>query len=722
MKLGAVCSRLRRLAGGARRRPAGSAARPAKAVRVLLLTAEEGDGHTSVARALAAELAEEGAACVVADALQGGLGRVVPLLSRDAYRLQLRWAAWTYGLEYLVFTRLAPARALARFGLALLGSRPLARMIRRHAPDIVVSTHPAVTAVLGSLRRRGRLRVPVVATITDFGVHPLWSHAGVDVHLVMHESLLASVERVAGPGSARVSRPIVHPRFRAPLPRARARELLGLPANRPLVVVSGGGWGVGRVEEAVRAALRVPGLSIVCVAGRNGRLERRLRAAFTGEERVRVLGFTERMSELLAAADTLVDATVGVTCLEALTRGCRVIVYGAPPGHSRDSARELARLGLAELATSPAQLERSLLGLGRPEPRRAALAAAPAAATVVLGVRPRQPAERRRRAVAVAFAATVATLGLAGFAFGSTAAYDLVSRTLRLQSLSRVDVAEPAVGLVIRAPAPALPRLAAVLLRRRARASFALSDRPGGDVARALAAARAEVLPVLPVDDPARWPRIRRDLECEARPLGPQGRLYFVAPPSGLTLGGYLLAHSVGGVPVVGAVRLDRRHPLDPGRLQAGEIVLVTLDASPAAAATLGRLLTVLATRGLHAVSVSALVALAERTARTADERASRKTPTATARSERASAARTGVPIVQLSPVRSGASDTGTIVLATATTGAARVAGAVWSADISLRVPTPAARPMAGSQTSSPAQAEAETSSTASFVARPSQA
>jgi len=689
---------------------------------VLVLTAEEGEGHTSAARALAAELQEHGAICAVVDALQGGLGRVVPFFSRDAYRLQLRWAAWSYGLEYFVFTRLAPARALARFGLALLGSRPLARMIRRHSPDVIVSTHPAVTAVLGSLRRRGRLRVPVVATITDFGVHPLWSNAGVDLHLVMHPALLGHVEEVAGIGSARVARPIVHPRFRVPLSRARARELLDLPSEGQLVVVSGGGWGVGRVEEAVRTALRVPATRVVCITGRNERLQRRLQALFAAEERVKVVGFTTRMSELLAAADALIDTTVGVTCLEALTRGCRVIVYGAPPGHSRDSARALARLGLGEAAWSSAELERLLHGLERAEPLEATLDAAPTAATLVLGAGPRLQPSRRSRAVAVAFATVVAALGLAGFAFASPDAYDLVSRTLRLQSLTRVAVDEPVVGLVIRAPESAVPLLARELRRRSERASFALPERSTARAQHMLAAWGDEALPVLPVDNPARWLAVRRDLKRRAHRLGPRGRIYFVAPPSGLSLAGYVFAHTAGGVPVIGAVTLDRYHPAKSGRLQAGEVVLVTVDGSPEGESVLKNFVSALEERGLRAVSVSSLVASAERTAMTADERARRSTPAKVTRSDVKSAAWVDASVPQRSPATTGARPTGTTVVTTATTGATRVAGAVWSADISLSVPTPAATSIVGSQTASPVQAEAAAVSAASLVSRPSRA
>src|SRR5437879_6800333 len=110
----------------------------------------------------------------------------------------------------------------------------------------------------------------------------------------MHESCLAPVERVAGKGSARVAGPIVAPAFRETCERAAARRALGLPADVPVVVVSGGGWGVGDVEGAAGSALRIEDAIVVCVCGRNELLRARLERAFPAEPRVRVLGFTRQ--------------------------------------------------------------------------------------------------------------------------------------------------------------------------------------------------------------------------------------------------------------------------------------------------------------------------------------------------------------------------------------------------------------------------------------------
>ena len=123
-------------------------------MRVLILTADVGEGHRSAARALAHELAlQEGAEPLLADGL-AGLGPLLRVLIRDGYRLQLRFCPWAYGLVFWLFTRVGPLRTLARTALLLLGGRRLLRVVREFEPGVVVSTFPAVTSVLGGLLPR----------------------------------------------------------------------------------------------------------------------------------------------------------------------------------------------------------------------------------------------------------------------------------------------------------------------------------------------------------------------------------------------------------------------------------------------------------------------------------------------------------------------------------------------------------------------------------------
>ncbi len=612
-------------------------------LRVLVLTAEEGEGHYAAARALSHELLHDaGAEVVVRDAYKEDFGRVVPFFSRDLYHFQVRWLAWTYWLEFVLFAKFAPTRAIARAGLAICGARPLMRLIRRVTPDLIVSTHPAVTSALGYLRKRGRLKLPVVATITDLEAHPLWAHKGVDLHLVMHEACVASVERIAGRDSVKVTRPIVSPAFRASHTREEARAALDLPQDRPIFVVSGGGWAVGDVGGTVRAALGVENALVMCLAGRYEETRERLAATFADEPRVQVLGFTERMPELLAAADALIDSTVGLTCLEALTCGCPIVVHGAPPGHSRDSAKTIARIGLAELANKPSELlpalERTVAANRRPD-----FGSAPTAGSLIASARLRStPATQWRRRLVIAAAASVGTLALGGWTFASAVAFPIIARTFGLRGLATVSTPKPIVGLIVAVPAKSATTVARRLQLENAHATFAFIDVPSASTTLALRAAGDGALPAVGPERATELLSLRRHLRAEARALHLPLHFRYLAPHRGLSLAEYLAARSVGGHPIDGSVRLTPGQPLPVDGFRSGAIVVFTLGSSaPSALGSLDKVVARLSSSGLRTVSISALLGSASKTAATARERASMPAEASTSTREAISTVRT---------------------------------------------------------------------------------
>jgi UDP-N-acetylglucosamine:LPS N-acetylglucosamine transferase len=252
-------------------------------------------------------------------------------------------------------------------------------------PDVVISTYPGATEVLGELRRRGRIHAPVVSAITDLAALRYWAHPGVDLHLITHPESAEEVRRIAPASEIVCVRGLTDERFYEPRVQADARRELGLPAEGPVVIVSGGGWAVGDLEGAAEEALALPGATVVCLCGRNDELRSRLGDRFAGEPRVRVEGFTDRMPDWFAAADLLVHSTAGLTVLEAIMSGCGVVSYGWGVGHVRVNNEAFARFGLAEVAGRreklPAALGRALAA--KPEPD-ASFAALPSAASVLV--------------------------------------------------------------------------------------------------------------------------------------------------------------------------------------------------------------------------------------------------------------------------------------------------------------------------------------------------
>ena len=357
--------------------------------RVLIVSADIGAGHDLPARLLADGIAtrEPGAEVVVADGL-AAMGRAVRAATRVGAETILQHGRPLFELQYGLVARWAPTRRLAGVLITAVGGRGLLRLVRATRPDVVVSTYPGTTEVLGRLRAAGRLEVPCASAITDLAALRWWAHPGIDLHLIVHAESRAEVLSVAGSGAdVRHVRGLVRPEYDAPPTRAAARTALGLPAGGPVIAVSGGGWGIGDLERAVSVARALPGATVACLCGSNQRLRRRVAAAFAGDPRVRVEGFTPRMCEWLAAADVLVHSTAGLTVREAELCGTWAISYGWGVAHLRANNAAYRRFGLATVAATPAELAAALrAALAAPRPRDERHAALPAAADAVLSL------------------------------------------------------------------------------------------------------------------------------------------------------------------------------------------------------------------------------------------------------------------------------------------------------------------------------------------------
>ncbi|HEX3391077.1 MAG TPA: glycosyltransferase [Solirubrobacteraceae bacterium] len=666
--------------------------------RVLILSADVGEGHAAAARALAKQIerSAEPTEVTVIDGL-AAMGPLLQPVVEDGYRVQLRFFPWTYTVVYWMLERVAPVRILARKLLCLFGSRPLARHINEHDPDVVVSTYPAVTVVLARLRRTQAVRCPTVATITDLTGLFFWAQPGIDTHLVMYGESLSSVERIAGEGSARLVRPLISSEFLDERSLSASRRALQLPEDGRMVVVSGGGWGVGDIEGAVRELASIPDVSaIVCLAGRNEQLQRRLSEDFAEEQRVRVYGFTDRMPEVLAAADALVHSTGGVTCLEAKATGTPVISYGLPVGHARLNTRAMADLGLLRLANDTSELrahvqacfaERHELAGRAPHPREGLLTVAgantvaapelveppvdaeafeidPAAVDLVLDARRRVNPIPLWRLRMVAFVTQlVLLLAVSTWLMSTDEVTAFAGLFLGVHPLKRVSTNQRDVGLVLHVPSREVGLIASELSARGIHASFADN---GADAHATIVGLRSlgdELVPEVPRSGSLfRWLRTRGTLRAQARALGLHHHFYFLQPPGGLTVGQMVLARTAGALPVAGELRLNARGPLPQRHMRAGDVLVVSLDGSPASLSGVERVVFWLRSSGLSVEPLGSLTTSPSIKARSNGERASAAAPaTITAKDSANGAPLSGVS-VNFSSRISGASTIGTTV------------------------------------------------------------
>jgi UDP-N-acetylglucosamine:LPS N-acetylglucosamine transferase len=341
-------------------------------VSVLLVSASMGAGHDGAAHELARRLAAAGHHARVVD-LFDAAPRALVWFWRESYRFQLRFAPGAYERAYQLYYRRSRSWEWTLRALRRITRRSLLRWTVEVHADAVVSTYALGTLILGEMRARGELTVPLVNFITDFGIHPRTVHPSVDLNLTVHE-VATHDARTHVRGPVITTGPAVSPRVREELPdRREARAALGIAPDAQVVLVAAGSWGVGDNLPETVAALHADGrFTVLTLCGRDDRLRRALLA----QGLAHVWGWTPDVPRFLAAADVLVENAGGLTAMEACAAGVAVVSFRPIPGHGRENAAAMARAGVCTPVRSLAELCTVVDELSRDTPRRRARLAA----------------------------------------------------------------------------------------------------------------------------------------------------------------------------------------------------------------------------------------------------------------------------------------------------------------------------------------------------------
>lgn len=343
--------------------------------KILLLSGPYGEGHKQAAQALleTCRLTRPNADTVIVDFIEWTLPRLHHF-SKTVYHRGLQKFPSVYGYLFR-HTRKGAAAKSGR--LRWYGLKRIVRLLEETEPTVVVCTFPLAAAAMSALKMAGMTDIPTVTVITDHTDHNYWLHPGTDRYVVGSEKVRRGLVQSGVPESrVEVTGIPIRPSFcsatkEADRPALRAK--LGLPADKPVMLLMGGGYGMmneGIVRLMVESA-KDASRQVVVVCGHNeklrGKLEERLQAEVPGHN-VRLTGFVGNMEQYMGAADLIVTKPGGLTTSEAIAMRLPMVLYRPLPGQEEDNADYLTGARVAVRAADEEQLTGivSLL-LHRPE-------------------------------------------------------------------------------------------------------------------------------------------------------------------------------------------------------------------------------------------------------------------------------------------------------------------------------------------------------------------
>jgi len=243
--------------------------------------------------------------------------------------------------------------------------------VRDFGADAVLSTHFLPCQVFAPYRRRGRDRFPLGVVLTDFDAHAFWVQPTADRFFVPTAEVAAVL---AGRGIAMEKISVtgipIMPAFSKRQNRRALRARWGLSGRRPVILVMSGGAGVGALVEMVRRSLASGSVQVLAVAGRNEKARKELESlAPPSRSTLRVFGFVEDVSELMAVADLMVGKSGGLTTAECFAMGLPMIICDPIPGQEERNCDFVLEAGAGVRANGGAALSYKLSSLWS-DPRR----------------------------------------------------------------------------------------------------------------------------------------------------------------------------------------------------------------------------------------------------------------------------------------------------------------------------------------------------------------
>ena len=241
------------------------------------------------------------------------------------------------------------------------------RLIRELNPDVVICTHPFPLQMACNLKKKGEIKVPIVNIITDYATHTFWVNEYVDAYIVANESLVGEMENRG------VRREIVYPlgipvrnKF---ITKKDKNEVLNKYRleDKPTFLLMGGSLGIGEIKTLFSNLLKsYRDFQLVIVCGKNIKLKKQLERIYLksmSSKRILILGFTEKIDELMTISDLIITKPGGLTITESLIMKLPIAIITPIPGQEERNAHFLLNNGVGIRVTHAEDIEKTIYQL-----------------------------------------------------------------------------------------------------------------------------------------------------------------------------------------------------------------------------------------------------------------------------------------------------------------------------------------------------------------------
>ncbi len=329
-------------------------------MKVLILTCNTGGGHNSAAASLREAFVSAGCDCDVADALQF-ISKRATLFMSSGHNWMYRHAPAVFNFGYR-FSEQHPSifsEDSEVYKFLTAGTERIKAHITENGYDLVMCTHVLSALILTGVLKDGTVHVRTCMTATDYTCSPSLEESRLDWYFIPDASLADEFVEKGLPREKLIPTGIpVSSGFERSVPIEEAKRRQNIRPDQKHLLVMCGSMGCGPIKDlAEELAEQLPENAVMTViCGTNETLYRKLNQKIGGGERIRVLGFTDKVSELMESADLYLTKAGGLSTSEALNKHLPLCLIKAVAGCEAYNANYFVSRGMAAEAESEQDL------------------------------------------------------------------------------------------------------------------------------------------------------------------------------------------------------------------------------------------------------------------------------------------------------------------------------------------------------------------------------
>lgn len=316
--------------------------------KVFIFTASTGAGHNLAAQSLKESLDEAGYETEVYDAFKETNITLDRLITKGYQQIVVN-APKLYEQMYNQFNNMNRFQQGIFQVLTRIMNPDIVPLINAGQPDLIITTHPFVTNVLGTLKEHHAFNVPVLSIVTDYKIHTLYLKKMIDAYVVgSNYTKQTMVEKG-------VAEEIIFP-YGIPIRQTFLKnnhlEHKEITEVAGTILLMAGSLGSKQMEKAFSSLLKVKEkIRIIAVCGNNAKIEKDIKNLYSKEgsqnKIVEIYGFVNNVSELMDLSDAIISKPGGLTTTEAIVKNIPMIIPFYYPGQEEENADYLVDGGMA---------------------------------------------------------------------------------------------------------------------------------------------------------------------------------------------------------------------------------------------------------------------------------------------------------------------------------------------------------------------------------------